>query len=83
MIFSHFDYFDELLDAALGAGEASWNHHERVSYVRIKVQFYRRHVHRNTVCVYIHLCVYESPQPRCCCSGCGCGCGGGGGGVGD
>ena len=37
MIFSHFDYFDELLDAALGAGEASWNHHERVSYVRIKV----------------------------------------------
>ena len=41
MIFSHFDYFDELLDAALGAGEASWNHHERVSYVRIKVQFYQ------------------------------------------
>jgi len=39
VIFSHFDYFDELLDAAIGAGEKSWNQHERVSYVRIKGRY--------------------------------------------
>ena len=39
VIFSHFDYFDELLDAAIGAGDGSWNTHERVSYVRIKNRY--------------------------------------------
>ena len=39
VIFSHFDYFDELLDAAIGAGDGSWNQHERVSYVRIKGRY--------------------------------------------
>ena len=33
VIFSHFDYFDQLLDAACGTGEKSWAVHERVSYV--------------------------------------------------
>lgn len=33
VIFSHFDYFDELLDAAVGTGEEHWAMHERVSYV--------------------------------------------------
>eukprot|EP01006_Ploeotia_vitrea_P001218 TRINITY_DN104416_c0_g1_i1.p1 TRINITY_DN104416_c0_g1~~TRINITY_DN104416_c0_g1_i1.p1 ORF type:complete len:496 (-),score=-13.71 TRINITY_DN104416_c0_g1_i1:106-1593(-) len=33
VIFSHFDYFDQLLDAAVGEGEQHWNTLERVSYV--------------------------------------------------
>lgn len=33
VIFSHFDYFDQLLDAAVGTGEDKWAIHERVSYV--------------------------------------------------
>lgn len=36
VIFSHYDYFDQLLDAALGTGEENWAVHERVSYVWMK-----------------------------------------------
>ncbi|KAI8470924.1 MAG: hypothetical protein J3K34DRAFT_520970 [Monoraphidium minutum] len=36
VIFSHWDYFDELLDAAVGSGPDAWNTHQRVSYVWIK-----------------------------------------------
>lgn len=36
VIFSHFDYFDQLLDAAVGTGEQNWATHERVSYVWMK-----------------------------------------------
>lgn len=36
VIFSHFDYFDQLLDKAVGTGEENWAVHERVSYVRMK-----------------------------------------------
>ena len=36
MIFSHWDYFDQLLDAALGSGTESWSTLERVSYVWMK-----------------------------------------------
>jgi protoporphyrinogen oxidase len=36
VIFSHFDYFDELLDAACGTGPEVWSVHERVSYVWMK-----------------------------------------------
>ena len=35
VIFSHFDYFDQLIDAAVGTGEEHWNTLERVSYVRM------------------------------------------------
>jgi protoporphyrinogen oxidase len=35
VIFSHYDYFDQLIDAAVGTGEDFWNVHERVSYVRM------------------------------------------------
>ncbi|GBF94912.1 hypothetical protein Rsub_08155 [Raphidocelis subcapitata] len=34
--FSHWKYFDDLLDTALGTGEEAWNVHQRVSYVRLK-----------------------------------------------
>ena len=34
VIFSHFDYFDQLIDKAVGQGEENWATHERVSYVR-------------------------------------------------
>lgn len=34
VIFSHFDYFDQLIDSAVGTGEDNWATHERVSYVR-------------------------------------------------
>lgn len=33
VIFSHYDYFDQLLDAAVGTGSENWAVHERVSYV--------------------------------------------------
>lgn len=33
VIFSHFDYFDQLLDAAVGVGPSNWAIHERVSHV--------------------------------------------------
>lgn len=33
VIFSHYDYFDELIDAACGTGPEVWAVHERVSYV--------------------------------------------------
>jgi len=36
VIFSHYQYFDELLDTALGAGTDAWNTLERVSYVWLK-----------------------------------------------
>lgn len=35
VIFSHFNYFDQLIDAAVGTGEENWATHQRVSYVRI------------------------------------------------
>ena len=36
VIFSHYAYFDELLDAAVGSGDKHWNTLQRVSYVWIK-----------------------------------------------
>lgn len=36
VIFSHFQYFDDLLDEALGSGPEAWNTHQRVSYVWLK-----------------------------------------------
>lgn len=36
VIFSHYDYFDQLIDAAIGSGDDAWNTLERVSYVWIK-----------------------------------------------
>ena len=33
VIFSHYNYFDELLDSAVGIGSENWAIHERVSYV--------------------------------------------------
>lgn len=36
VIFSHYDYFDQLIDAAIGTGDDAWNTLQRVSYVWIK-----------------------------------------------
>jgi protoporphyrinogen oxidase len=36
VIFSHYDYFDQLIDAAVGLGDEHWAVHERVSYVWMK-----------------------------------------------
>lgn len=36
VIFSHYQYFDELIEAAIGSGEKAWNVLERVSYVWMK-----------------------------------------------
>ncbi len=36
VIFSHWDYFDQVIDTALGAGPEAWNTLQRVSYVWIK-----------------------------------------------
>ncbi|GFH23846.1 amino_oxidase domain-containing protein, partial [Haematococcus lacustris] len=32
VIFSHWDYFDQVIDAALGSGPEAWNTLQRVSY---------------------------------------------------
>mmetsp|Transcript_25530 Transcript_25530/g.55577 ORF Transcript_25530/g.55577 Transcript_25530/m.55577 type:complete len:503 (-) Transcript_25530:650-2158(-) len=39
VIFSHWDYFDQLLDTALGAGPEAWNTLQRVSYVWMKNRY--------------------------------------------
>jgi hypothetical protein len=36
VIFSHWDYFDQLLDTAMGKGDDAWNTLQRVSYVRMR-----------------------------------------------
>jgi len=36
VIFSHYDYFDQLIDAAVGTGPENWNVLQRVSYVWLK-----------------------------------------------
>jgi hypothetical protein len=36
VIFSHWDYFDQVIDTALGSGSDAWNTLQRVSYVWIK-----------------------------------------------
>jgi protoporphyrinogen oxidase len=36
VIFSHYDYFDQIIDAAVGTGPEHWAVHERVSYVWMK-----------------------------------------------
>ena len=33
VIFSHYEYFDQLLDECMGSGEKSWSQHQRVSYI--------------------------------------------------
>lgn len=49
VIFSHFDYFDQLLDAAVGKGEDFWATHERVSYVWMK-QRWVPYPFQNNIC---------------------------------
>ena len=39
VIFSHWDYFDQLIDAAIGSGSDSWNTLQRVSYVWINGRY--------------------------------------------
>lgn len=36
VIFSHYQYFDELLEAAVGKGDGAWNTLQRISYVWIR-----------------------------------------------
>ena len=36
VIFSHYQFFDELIDEAVGTGDKHWNTLERVSYVWVK-----------------------------------------------
>ena len=36
VIFSHWEYFDKLLDTALGSGPEAWNTLQRISYVWIR-----------------------------------------------
>jgi protoporphyrinogen oxidase len=49
VIFSHFDYFDQLLDTAVGTGEEHWAVHERVSYVRMR-QRWVPYPFQNNIC---------------------------------
>lgn len=36
VIFSHYQYFDELIDTAVGTGDTHWNTLQRISYVWIR-----------------------------------------------
>jgi len=49
VIFSHYNYFDQLLDAAVGTGEEHWAVHERVSYVWMK-QRWIPYPFQNNIC---------------------------------
>ncbi|KAF4694896.1 hypothetical protein FOZ62_014994 [Perkinsus olseni] len=51
VIFSHFDYFDELLDAAVGSGDEYWNTHQRVSHVWIKDRWVPYPFQNNLYCL--------------------------------
>jgi protoporphyrinogen oxidase len=39
VIFSHWDYFDQVIDAAIGSGDDAWNTLQRVSYVWINNRY--------------------------------------------
>ena len=39
VIFSHWDYFDQVIDAAIGSGDDAWNMLQRVSYVWINNRY--------------------------------------------
>ena len=51
VIFSHFDYFDDLLDFACGSGEEYWNFHQRVSYVWMKNRYIPYPFQNNITCL--------------------------------
>ena len=51
VIFSHYRYFDELLDAAVGRDESDWMKHERVSYVRLKDRWVPYPLQNNLFCL--------------------------------
>jgi protoporphyrinogen oxidase len=51
VIFSHFGYFDDLLDQAVGKGEEHWAVHERVSYVWIKGRWVPYPFQNNLYCL--------------------------------
>ena len=54
VIFSHYQYFDELLDTAVGSGDDSWNTLQRVSYVHVPVAF------------FAHILSHGTPAGTCC-----------------
>lgn len=51
VIFSHFGYFDDLIDQAVGTGEENWSTHERVSYVWIKGRWVPYPFQNNLYCL--------------------------------
>ena len=50
VIFSHYDYFDQLIDAAVG-GPEHWSTHERVSYVWMKNRWVPYPFQNNICCL--------------------------------
>jgi protoporphyrinogen oxidase len=51
VIFSHYDYFDELLNAAVGRTDNDWTWHERVSYVWIRDRWVPYPFQNNLFCL--------------------------------
>ncbi|KAF4663335.1 hypothetical protein FOL47_005808 [Perkinsus chesapeaki] len=51
VIFSHFDYFDQLLDTAVGSGDSHWNTLERVSYIWIRGRWVPYPFQNNLYCL--------------------------------
>lgn len=80
VIFSHWDYFDQLLDAALGSGAGSWNTLQRVSYVWIKNRWVAYPFQNNISALpkEDQVCARQQPrrqqqqQQRACRKGCSC-----------
>ena len=51
VVFSHYKYFDQLIDAAVGEGEKNWSTHERVSYVWMKNRWVPYPLQNNLYCL--------------------------------
>ena len=71
VIFSHYEYFDELLDSAVGSGPEHWNVHERESYVWMKQRWvpypfqnnlFRLPVDDQVACINGLIESFEKPQ---------------------
>lgn len=51
VIFSHYDYFDQLIDSAVGTGDKYWNTLQRVSYVWMKNRWVPYPFQNNLYCL--------------------------------
>ena len=51
VIFSHYDYFDDVLNYSVGSDKKNWNTHQRVSYIWFKDRFVPYPFQNNLYCL--------------------------------